>query len=201
MRFLPVGHLDAPGKARVAIAGFEHPGIYDPQFRHVGLQRSIMRLVPLCYDLPCQPARLAPTYSGPNINIKVDAVLSAHRDDPAVLIQVHHQLACENRNSFVILTVTMPRAATGFGFFTNRQHLLPRAREPEHRPEVFDGCHAGNIGAGYLVYRRHHEWRLRLRADQVDRTRAWVNFYTNVLCLEFGNLCANVTRDGSFGFE
>ena len=152
VRFLLVGYLDAPGKARIAVPGFQHFGIDDPQLRHAGPQRSFLHVVPLSYCFQCQPARLARIDVGPGINIEVAADLSAHGDYPAVFIQVHQQLAGKNGYSFVKLAVTMAGAATGFGFFTSWPRLLFRAGESEHRAEVFDGRHGGDIRRGCFIY-------------------------------------------------
>ena len=95
----------------------------------------------------------------------------------------------------------MAGAATGFGFITNRPHLLFRAGEPEHRAEVFDGRHAGDVRAGYFSYRGHHEGRLGPCADEADGTGVRVGFYTNVLRFEIGDSFAGFKWGGSVGFE
>ena len=99
------------------------------------------------------------------------------------------------------LAVAMAGAATGFGVFINRPHLLFRAGEPEQRAEVFDGLHGGEIRAGCFIDRGHHEGRLGPRANEADRTGARVGFYTNVSRLEVGDLFAGVCWGGSVGAE
>ena len=187
VRLLLVGHLDAPGKTGIAVARLQHFGIDDPQLRPTGTQSGLCCVVPLCDGCHCQSARLAPIYVGPDIDIKVDTDFSAHGDDSTVLIHVHQQLTGENGNTFVQLAVAMAGTATGFGLVTHRTYFLSGVCEPEHRSEVLDSSHAGNIRTGHFIYRWDHQGHLGPRADEANPARARVGLNSNVLRFEIGD--------------
>ena len=193
VRLLSIRYFDAPDGARLAIPGLQQLGVEDPELRHVGLQSPLWHLVPLCNGCERLPLCLTGIDGRLDIEVYVSADLSAHGDDTPVFVQVDLQLAGEDRNALMKLSKAVDRPAERGNLLVYRLHLEPRAGEPEQRPEMFDGRHRCDFRAGYLVDRRHHQWRQPRCTEVTHCAGSLVSFYSNVLPFEivdqFADIC------------